>query len=113
MLGEAPIAALLDRRSIPKLAAPKLLFDVPTGAIIIERYEIVALEGRHRTIDRTLAPARDPRQRFLGGTAECNAVYRRQRAAQAANQNVSIGIVGDRQGKAPSCACATVGVARC
>jgi hypothetical protein len=65
-------------------------------------HEISALKDRHRAVDCALSPAGHTGQRRFGGTAECNAVRRRQRAGQAGNQYVGIGIVGDRHGRAPS-----------
>src|SRR5439155_611815 len=58
------IAPVLDRRSSFELAGAKtVLGNIPGGAAILGRHEISALEDRHRTIDRALAPTGHTGQR--------------------------------------------------
>src|SRR2546429_6831260 len=94
------IAPVLDRRSSFELAGAKtVLGNIPGGAAILGRHEISAVEDRHRTIDRALAPTGHTGQRRLGGTAEGNTVGRRQRAGQARDQNFRIDVVGEGHGR--------------
>src|SRR2546430_11334654 len=94
------IAPVLDRRRSFELAGAKtVLGNIPGGAAILGRHEISALEDRHRTIDRALAPTGHTGQRRLGDTAEGNTVGRRQRAGQARDQNFRIDVVGEGHGR--------------
>jgi hypothetical protein len=73
------IAPVLDRRSIPELAVPKLLLDVPMGATIRGRIEMHPLQRGNRSIDRAFTGTWDLRQCFLGSTAKSGSSGRRQR----------------------------------
>jgi hypothetical protein len=83
--GKAKIAAVLDRRFLLELAGVVLPGNVPAGAMIAGRIEVIALQDRHCAIGSTRAHTRHAGQRFLGSTTERNASRRLERTGQARN----------------------------
>ena len=73
---------MLDRRSVPQLTTPKLLFDAPTGAPIVGRVKILALKDGNGAIGGAFTPAWHARQRLLGSMAKSIAGSRLERTGQ-------------------------------
>src|SRR5262249_23759048 len=77
MADTAEIAQILDRRSTLELAGvSELLLDIPKRSAVAGRIEKGTLEGRHRPVDGTLAPAWHAGEGILGGTTKGDAIRR-------------------------------------
>jgi hypothetical protein len=100
MARETKIPPVLDRWSIPQLAMPKFLFDVPTGATVVGWVEEHSLQRRDRSINNPFALARYASQRVLGGAAKGCPHIRRKGAGQSGNYELRIDVVGNRHGRA-------------
>jgi len=72
----AEIAAIFDRRRIPKLARPEFLVDVPMRAPVTGRIAEGALQRCYRAVNGALTPAWDACESVLGGRAKSGAISR-------------------------------------
>jgi hypothetical protein len=78
--GETQVAPVLERRRFDEFAHSGRERDVPGRAVIVGRYEVIALQNANSPIGGAFTPAWDPRQRLLGGLAEGGTGIQRQRA---------------------------------
>jgi hypothetical protein len=62
----AEVTQILNRRSALELGGPKFLFNVPMRTTIRGRIKEGTLQGRHRPVNGTLAPARHPGKGIFG-----------------------------------------------
>jgi hypothetical protein len=93
--GAAQVAAVLDRRRARQFTAGVM---DPGRVAIGRRYKIVALKDGNGTIETAFTSAWNLRQRRFGSLAEAFTIGRRERSAQATDQNFRIGIVDERHG---------------
>src|SRR5262249_8844704 len=68
--------AILDRRGALELGGSQLLLDIPVSMTIRRGIKEGTLQGRHRTIDGALTPARDAGESVLGSRAKGGAIRR-------------------------------------
>jgi hypothetical protein len=93
------ISAILDRRLALELGGLQLMFDTPMGRSITGRIEESVLQGRHRAVDGTLAPARHPGKGILGSGAKSSTRRRcgpaRREISASASRSLIVGIDGN------------------
>jgi hypothetical protein len=95
--GATQVAAVLDRRRARQFAAGVV---DPGGVTVRRGHKIITLERGHYAIGYALTSAWDLRQRRFSSLAEAFTIGRRERGAQATDQNFRIGIVGEQHGRA-------------